>query len=142
MFGRHNKLSTEWLESVSIFSDFGPEALEEVAGLGEREEFAPGETIVDQGRFGDKCYVIVEGTANVFIAGDFITTVSAETMVGEMALVEHRPRNASVVAETALTAVSFGIKEFNEILDRSPEAKTLVLNLLHKRAAENVSRED
>ncbi len=141
MFGRHNKLNTEWLESVSFFADFTKEEVEEVASLGEREEVKAGSVLVDQGRFGDHCYVIVEGSANVSISGEYVTTVCAGSMVGEMALVEHRPRNASVVAETDMVVVSFGIKEFNELLDRSPHTRTRVQTLLNKRAVENTSRD-
>ena len=141
MFGRHNKLSTDWLKSISLFDAFNEEQLEELATLGEREDFVAGDTIVDQGRYGDKCFVIVEGSAKVFMSGEFVTTVNAETMVGEMALIEHRPRNASVIADVDLVAVSFGIEEFNAILDRNPMIKSKVTNLLNQRAAENVTRD-
>lgn len=141
MFGHHNKLDTNWLESVSFFADFTKDEVEEVASLGERQEVKAGSLLVDQGRFGDSCYVIVEGSANVSIAGEYVATVSAGSMVGEMALVEHRPRNASVTAESDMVVVSFGIKEFNELLDRSPHTRTRVQTLLHKRAAENINRD-
>ena len=62
-------------------------------------------------------------------------------MVGEMALVEHRPRNASVSAETDMVLVSFGTAEFHKLLDRSPNAKERVLTLLNARLRDNQERE-
>ena len=142
MFGRHNKLNIEWLRTVAFFAGFTDAELEEVASDGEREEIKAGALLVDQGRFADKCFVIVEGSANVFISGDYVATVNAGSMVGEMALVEHRPRNASVVAETDLVVVSFGIPQFKELLDRSPHTRARVLDLLNKRAVENIERRE
>ncbi len=63
-------------------------------------------------------------------------------MIGEMALLEHRPRNAAVVAETDMVLVSFDTEGFNEILDANPVAKDRVSSLLSSRLSDNISRRD
>lgn len=141
MFGRNNKLDTEWLASLAFFEGFGPDELKEVSSLGERQAVAAGTEIIDQGRVGDACYVIVDGSANVYIRGEYVATVGQGSMVGEMALVEHRPRNASVVAETDMVLVAFGYAEFRRLLDRSPNAKERVLVTLNARLRANEARE-
>jgi len=140
VFGNHGNLDIDWLSSIGIFGRFSREELEQIAELGERLDVEPGHQLTDQGRFGDAAYLIVEGTANVYMNGEYVTTVAAETLVGEMALLEHRPRNATVVAETPMTLVSFGIEAFGELLDENPTAREAVLGLLGRRVQENEER--
>ena len=141
MFGRNNKLDTEWLAGVDFFEGFTKDELSSVASLGQRLDVTAGTELIDQGRVGDHCYVIVNGTANVYIRGEFVTTVGPGTMVGEMALVEHRPRNATVTAQTDMTLVSFGTEEFDELLSASPNARQRIMEMLHDRLAENEQRD-
>lgn len=141
MFGRNNKLDTGWLAGIAFFDGFSQDELDAVSSLGERADVASGTEIIDQGRVGDSCYVIVEGTADVFIRGEFVTTVGAGSMVGEMALAGHRPRNASVKAHTDMVLVEFGTDEFRQLLDRSSNAKARVDALLQARLAANSERD-
>ncbi len=142
MFGRNNKLDTGWLSSVGFFEGFSDSELSEASQLGERMEIKAGERFIDQGRVGDACYVIVEGTANVYIRDEYVASVGPGSMIGEMSLVEHRPRNASVTAESDMVLVSFGYAEFRKLLDRSPNANERVLTLLNARLRANEARED
>lgn len=140
MFGRNNKLDTEWLAGVRFFEGFTSEQLMQVSRLGERVEAESGAELTDQGRFGDVVYVIVDGMANVSMNGEYVTTVGSGVMVGEMAVLENRPRNASVVAEGAMTLVAFGLSEFRELLDNNPAAKDKILALLDARSRANDHR--
>ena len=58
-----------------------------------------------------------------------------------MALLGHRPRNASVVAHTDMVLVEFGTAEFRKLLDRSPNANRRVNQLLEARVQANEARE-
>ena len=142
MFGRNNKLDTTWLAGVAFFEGFTDDQLDQVAQLGERVEAAAGAQIADQGRVGTECWVIVEGSARVLMNGEYVTSVSAGSMIGEMALLEHRPRNAAVLAETDMVLVSFDIQAFNKILEANPRAKERVTALLTSRLSENLNRDD
>lgn len=142
MFGRNNKLETGWLSGVALFNGFSDTQLEQVAELGERVEASAGAEIADQGRVGSECWVIVEGTARVVMNGEYVTSVGAGSMIGEMALLEHRPRNAAVLAETDMVLVSFDTDGFNAILDANPVAKDRVSSILTNRLSENISRRD
>ena len=86
-----------------------------------------------QGDAGADCFVIVEGTAGVFINGEFVTSLSSGTMVGEMALVDHRPRTATVMAETEMKMLRFHARQFRRLLDEMPKASERVMTLLHDR---------
>ncbi len=142
MFGRNNKLDTGWLADVAFFDGFTSSELAEVAELGHRVDASSGAEILDQGRVGDACYVIVEGSAKVVMNGEFVTSVGAGSMIGEMALIEHRPRTAAVIAETDMVLVSFDIDAFNKLLDRNQTAKQRVMELLSARVADNLARRE
>jgi CRP-like cAMP-binding protein len=140
MFGRNNKLDTGWLADVALFEGFSEEQLRQVAELGTRVEAEAGAEITDQGRYGDQCFVIVEGTANVIMNGEYVASVGSGSMIGEMSLLEHRPRSATVEAETDMVLVSFDINGFHALLDANPTAKERVLGILSKRVADNERR--
>jgi len=55
----------------------------------------------------DKAYLILSGEVSVRRAGEEVARVSAGDLVGEMALVNHKLRSATVVTETPLEALHF-----------------------------------
>ncbi|MBL4849688.1 MAG: cyclic nucleotide-binding domain-containing protein [Planctomycetes bacterium] len=89
------------LGQVVHFTDFGPEALDELADqvgavLGE-----PGQLLIRQGEEGDTFYVLVRGSARVVVenaSGEARTVakLSPGDAFGEAALLSHEPRSASV----------------------------------------------
>ena len=141
MFGRNNKLSTEWLAEVSFFSAFDADELVAVSDVGERREISAGTVVIDQGQVGTECFVIVEGSAIVSIRGECVAALGPGTMIGEMALVEHRPRSATVLAETDLVVVAYGIEEFKSLLAKSPNTQQQVMGLLQSRISANEARD-
>lgn len=133
MFGRKSKQGADWLADVSFFEGFSADELSRVAGLAEKAEFGKGAVIIEQGRMGDRCYVIVHGTVGVYYGDEHVASLDEGSMVGEMALVDHRPRNATVVAEADTEMATFDIKAFRTLLDEMPQASEQVLGLLNER---------
>lgn len=132
MFGKSEKHS-EWLERVALFEGFSPEELQRVADLGEEIDLAPGSVIVDQGDPGLDCYVVVEGIASVYVAGDYIAAIRPGSMIGEMALVDHRPRSATVVADTQMRLLRLRSQAFRTLLEEMPKASERVMATLTAR---------
>ena len=95
MFRKSGK-KVDWLADVSFFEGFSPEQLQRVENLGDEVDVDAGAVLVDQGVAALDCYVVVEGSASVFVAGEHIASVDEGSMIGERALVDHRPRNARV----------------------------------------------
>ena len=128
------------LGEVAFFEGFTPEELTRVAELADEVEAEPGAQLMEQGRPGQECFVIVEGTAGVLFGGEHAVSLEAGSMVGEMALVDHRPRSATVVAETPMKLLAFDTKAFRALLDDLPKASQRVMSLLNARAQENQGR--
>jgi CRP-like cAMP-binding protein len=113
--------------------------LEEVAKLGEPVDAEPGAVLIDQGDVGLECFLVLDGEAGITSGGEHVATIGPGSIVGEMALVGHRPRNASVVAQTPMRLLAFDIAAFKRVLDDMPLARDYIYDLLEARAAENRS---
>lgn len=142
MFGSRKAApeAAEHLKDVAFFEGFSTEELQRVAALADEVEAEQGAEITDQGRPGLECYVILEGTAAVYVSGEHIATLEAGSMVGEMALIDHRPRSATVVAQTPMRLLAFDAKAFKALLDEMPKASQRVMSLLNARLQDNAGR--
>jgi CRP-like cAMP-binding protein len=130
------------LGDVAFFEGFTADELARVAELADEVEAEAGAQLMDQGRPGLDCYVILDGSAGVYFAGERAVTLEPGSMVGEMALVDHRPRSASVVADTPMRLLAFDTRAFRALLDEMPKASQRVMSLLNARAQENTDRQD
>jgi MFS family permease len=88
------------LRRVSVFDPLPLPALEQLAGGLRSRQAVAGETLYAQGDEADGCVVIASGTAEVLGDGRPIATVGPGELVGEIALLRHVPRTATVRATT------------------------------------------
>lgn len=140
LFSRSNRPEPDELAEIHLFADLGSDELAAVAKLAVRREVTAGEIFIEQGRFGDSFFVIAEGRALVFVGGAYVAAVGAGSAVGEIALVERLPRNATVQAETSMVLAEFGIAEFRTLLEEFPSANLRINELLNRRLRENLDK--
>ena len=132
-FGRKPAESVAWLSGIPFFEGFSDDELHRVLDLSDQIEAAAGTVLVDQGDPGTDCYVVVEGTASVYVRGEHVATSGPGSMVGEMALIDHRPRTATVVADTDMKLLRFRTRAFRTLLDEMPKASERVMTTLRSR---------
>lgn len=128
-----NDADVAWLSSVPFFEWFSDVDLHRVLELSDQMEARQGTVLVDQGDPGTLCYVIVEGEASVYVRGEHVASVGPGAMVGEMALIDHRPRTATVVADTEMKVLRFRTQAFRTLLDEMPKASERVMTTLRAR---------
>lgn len=112
-----------------------------LAELVVEQTFASGDFICREGERGDALYLIWAGRV-VVVKGDPATpTVLAYCgpgeVVGEMALLEDKPRSASVIALEATRLLRINWSSFRTLLDRYPELGTSLLAALSARLRES-----
>ena len=90
------------LHSVPMLAGLPLPAVEELAIAMDTVVVPAGVTVFAQGELGDCCYVIESGTATVVGDGRVVTTLGEGDMFGEIALLRHVPRTATVRASTGL----------------------------------------
>ncbi|CAB4347202.1 MAG: cyclic nucleotide-binding domain-containing protein [Actinobacteria bacterium] len=140
MFGKRKKAvdGAARLRGLAFFEGFSDADLDRVAQLADDVEIEAGELLIDQGRVGQECYVIESGQAEVFVGEEHLVTVGPGSMVGEMALVDRRPRTATVVATTPMALLAFDTKAFQKLLSEMPKAEERVYSLLATRLKANL----
>jgi CRP-like cAMP-binding protein len=121
------------LKDVAFFEGFTDDELRRVADLAEQVDAEEGAELTDQGRPGQEAYVILSGTCGIYIGGVQVNTVAAGDIVGEMALIDHRPRTATVKALSPLTLLAFDAAKFRRLLDEMPKAQVRVMERLVER---------
>src|SRR5690606_33301156 len=124
------------LDLVPVFSGLTTTALREIANAHGALTHDEGREFVTQGDVGREAFVIVEGTAEVVRAGEVIATLGPGDCVGELALLDHGPRTASVRAKTPLTVLVLGPREFSGLLDEVPALTHKILASLASRVRE------
>jgi CRP-like cAMP-binding protein len=65
-----------------------------------------------------------------------VSTLGPGACVGELALLDHKPRTASVVAETDLKVLVIGAREFAGIIDKVPSISHKLMRSLASKIRE------
>ena len=80
----------------------------------------PGKLLCCMGSTADELFVIEEGTAKVVRDGQYLDALGPGDFFGEMGLLDDEPRNADVIAETALTVIVLRGPAFKELERDAP----------------------
>ena len=136
MTSRNEEISgtVDDLRHIVLFARMSEAELERVAALGEPVDAEPGAILIDQGDVGTECFLVLEGEAGVYASGQHVAAIGPGSVVGEMALVGHKPRNATVTAQTAMRLLAFDIGHFKRLLDEMPVAQQYIFELLEAGA--------
>lgn len=124
------------LASVPLFSGCTTKELRDIAKATVELTLDDGKEFVTQGDVGREAFIIVEGSADVFRGGQKIATLGPGDCVGELALLDHGPRTATVVAASPLTVLVLGPREFSGLLDEVPTLNHKILAALASRVRE------
>ncbi|MGH9186198.1 MAG: cyclic nucleotide-binding domain-containing protein [Acidimicrobiales bacterium] len=108
------------LATVPLFRACSKKELQRIARASDEINVEAGRLLTEQGTAGRECFVIVEGTATVRRNGRKVATLGPGDYVGELALLDHGPRTATVVADTPMKVLVLGPREFTGVLDEVP----------------------
>ncbi len=131
MAGRNEHL--DHLAKQPLFSACTKRELQRVARAVDEIDVEAGRVLVDQGQAGREAFVILEGIAAVKRNGRRIATLGPGEQFGELALLDHGPRTATVVAETPMRLLVLSSRSFAAVLDEVPTLATKLLAALASR---------
>jgi CRP/FNR family cyclic AMP-dependent transcriptional regulator len=135
---------TQILAKVPLFRSLDPLKLKLLAFASERVSFSSDEVLFAAGDHGDAAYVILSGTAEVYIgAGDGkreVAKLSANEIVGEIAILCGVPRTATVVAITRLDTLRITKETFYQMVGEAPEMAIEIMRNLARRLEETTNR--
>jgi CRP/FNR family transcriptional regulator, cyclic AMP receptor protein len=113
-------VSLHHLASVPLFSDCTKRQLQEIGRVATEVNLPAGKVLARQGEVGRELFILLDGTASVTRDGQRVATRTAGDVVGELAVISHRPRNATVVAETELRTLVLTHAGLDQLLDDIP----------------------
>ena len=90
------------LTAIPIFSHLSDEEAKRLAAFATETSVAEGQILMKQGDYSTELIAIQEGTADVLRDGDKIASLKQGDLIGEMGLLERRPRNADVIATSPM----------------------------------------
>lgn len=129
-----------FFKRVPLFAALSPADLKQVAAVAQEEVFADGQVIAEQGEPGDVMFVIVSGEVRVCIETEGTEMEVARRrsgdFVGELAVVNREPRNATLIASGDVRTLCIDNKSFEGLMRERPEVGLVIIHVLSKRLKE------
>lgn len=116
MFGKP-KADPEIVEALTRSTSFDSATVERLATVGTAVNIPAGWSVIMESTPADSAYIVLDGSAEIRKSGQTIATLGAGDVFGEIALVNHRLRNASVVAASPLKALRLGQEAIADLLE-------------------------
>lgn len=120
----------EHLRRVPLFAGCSKRELQAIQKAGDEVTMTAGTLIVDQGQMGREAFVLLEGEVTVRRAGRKVTSLGPGAVVGELSLLDHGPRTASVVCDTDCHLFVLDQRHFLQVIERNPQIATKLLGTL------------
>jgi CRP/FNR family transcriptional regulator, cyclic AMP receptor protein len=95
--------------------------------------FKAGEIIFRHGDPAEELYIVKSGKVEIRLGNRLLDTLPELSIFGEMALIDHSPRSATVVAATDATIVPVDEKQFLFLVSRTPHFALNVMRVLAQR---------
>lgn len=112
------RMYESFLDSVPLLSTLTPYERSKIADALETTKQPSGATIIREGDVGDRFYILEAGSAAAYKHGNSHPLKSYEKgdYFGELALLDDKPRAASVVAQTEVKLATLGKNGFQRLL--------------------------
>jgi CRP/FNR family transcriptional regulator, cyclic AMP receptor protein len=127
----------EHLKRVPLFARMGRRELERLGQLADEIEVGLDQVLAEQGRIGHEFFIVLEGRVMVLDDHRPVATLGPGEFFGEIALVESRPRTATVRAEGIVRLLVIGHQEFHALMDEFPTVRAAVMDALAERLRSN-----
>ena len=124
------------LRNVPLFSSCSNRDLEKIARATDELTLPAGHVLTDQGQTGREAFVIVSGSATVRRNGKKVATLGPGAVVGELSLLDHRPRTATVTTDTETTVLVIDQRHFIGVLETVPAISQKLLSSLAAKVRE------
>ena len=93
------------LKAIPIFSHLSDEEAHRLAAFATETSIADGQILMKEGDYSTELIAIEEGTADVIQNGEKVASLGEGALIGEMGLLERKPRNADVIATSPMRVI-------------------------------------
>lgn len=124
------------LRKVPLFNGCTNKELDRIARSGDEVKMTSGTMLADQGQTGREAFVVLDGTVSVKRNGRKVASLGMGAIVGELSLLDHGPRTATVLCETDCSIFVISQRHFLAVLDDVPTISHKLLASLASRIRE------
>jgi signal transduction histidine kinase len=122
----------EFLRNVALFADLSDDDMARLCALVTRVPLRAGQVLFAEGSPSDHVYVVESGELEVLkVAGERTLLLDISTtgdVIGEAALLDNTPRQATLRARTDSSVLAIGHAEIDTLLATNPAAARVLLN--------------
>jgi CRP/FNR family cyclic AMP-dependent transcriptional regulator len=115
-----NPVDAKSLNQVPLFAGLSKRERERVARWADEIDEPAGYLLVNQGNFAHEFFVLLEGTVEVSKDGEHLADLGPGDFFGEIALVGHERRTATVRATTPVRAIVMHARDFGAMRSEMP----------------------
>jgi CRP-like cAMP-binding protein len=133
---RTRDIYLDHLAQVPLFSTCSRKDLQKLGKASDEIEVKQGKVLVEEGKPGHEFFLIEDGTAEVRRNNRKVATLARGQFFGELSLLDRGPRSATVIANTDMTLVVLGQREFLGVIDEVPAMAHKLLAALAGRLRE------
>jgi CRP/FNR family transcriptional regulator, cyclic AMP receptor protein len=134
------KPTPELLRNVRLFSELEDGDLESLAEEFNERRFSAGDKIALEGEGGLMFFVVESGELSVEVHGEAVSSLGPGASFGEIALIDRRPRTATVIAVSDVTAYGLPVFVFRPFVESRPGVAWKMLEAMADRLALAESR--
>ncbi len=124
------------LRRVPLFSECSDRELQKIASLTDEIHVDEGKVLTNEGKPGREFFVIAEGKAKATLKRKKLGDLGPGTFFGEMALLDHQPRAATVTADTPMRLYVVDPLSFASLIDDSPAVARKIMKEIARRLRE------
>ncbi|MFC1509019.1 family 2B encapsulin nanocompartment shell protein [Candidatus Omnitrophota bacterium] len=138
VFDQEARIEPKQLRALSLLRDLDDSLIESLAGKFVNEHCLRGDTIVKEGKSGDKFFIIGSGKVEVTTQDRYGKKVPLAILgdgdyFGEMALLEETPRTATVTALTPCVFLTLERKQFDDFIQKAPDVRAHLEKVVQQR---------
>ena len=112
------KADPEVVTALTAHTTFDEHLVEQLATIGTAVNIPEGWAIMMESTPADSAYVVLDGSVEIRRHGSVVAHLGPGDVFGEIALVNHRLRNASAVAVSPIRALRLGEDAIAALLER------------------------
>lgn len=127
----------EHLQQTWLFSGLARRELLLVGRASDEVSVPAGKVLVSEGARGREFFLILDGTASVRRGNRKVATLRPGQYFGELSLLDGQPRSATVVADSPMTLMVLGAREFSTIAREVPSVAQKLLATMAARLRES-----
>lgn len=121
------------LRSTWLFSACNRKELALLESACDEVKVHAGSVLCEEGKVGKEFCLIISGQAKVTKNNHQVATLGPGDAFGELSLLDHLPRSATVVADTEMDLLVLPAREFTSVLEDIPSMAVRLLEAMAKR---------